>query len=106
MCSVGRRSNLGPSDASATADCDYIKLGVLNMSSWEYAMSTRHLIPDSKSNDATAADPQPIPPPDTVEGRRARRMNALKAVAGLWKDREDLPAEALEYQRAMRAEWL
>lgn len=68
-------------------------------------MSTMHLIPDSNPNDAALADQQPIPPADTVEGRRARRMMALKAVAGLWKDRADIPADALEYQRAMRAEW-
>ncbi|CAN7586871.1 hypothetical protein LJR289_004235 [Pseudoduganella sp. LjRoot289] len=42
---------------------------------------------------------------DTIEARRARRMAALKRVAGIWKDRPDIPADGLEYQRAMRAEW-
>ena len=42
---------------------------------------------------------------DTIEGRRARRMKALLPVAGLWVNRKDIPADGLEYQQAMRAEW-
>lgn len=42
---------------------------------------------------------------DTVEERRARRMAALRNVAGMWADRKDIPADGLEYQREMRAEW-
>jgi len=42
---------------------------------------------------------------DTVEERRARRMAALRKVAGMWADRKDIPADGLEYQREIRAEW-
>ncbi len=40
-----------------------------------------------------------------VEARRARRMAALKKVAGIWSLRSDIPADGLEYQRDLRAEW-
>lgn len=33
---------------------------------------------------------------------RARRRAALKKVAGIWAHREDLPADALEYERELR----
>ncbi|MBJ7313372.1 hypothetical protein ACFOLJ_12730 [Rugamonas sp. CCM 8940] len=36
---------------------------------------------------------------------RRRRAAALKRIAGLWADRKDIPADGLEYQREMRAEW-
>ena len=42
---------------------------------------------------------------DTIEARRARRMAALRKTAGMWADRKDIPADGLEYQREMRAEW-
>ncbi|MES3022906.1 MAG: hypothetical protein V4857_15135 [Pseudomonadota bacterium] len=42
---------------------------------------------------------------DTIEARRARRMAALKKVAGIWSQRSDIPADGLEYQRALRSEW-
>ncbi len=42
---------------------------------------------------------------DTAEERRARRMGALKQAAGIWAKREDIPADGLEYQRNLRAEW-
>ncbi|NVD97792.1 hypothetical protein [Massilia sp. BJB1822] len=42
---------------------------------------------------------------DTVEERRARRMKALKQAAGIWAKRQDIPADGLEYQRELRAEW-
>ncbi|WLI88593.1 hypothetical protein Q4S45_17985 [Massilia sp. R2A-15] len=41
---------------------------------------------------------------DSVEGRRARRMDALKLIAGIWKDRTDIPADGVEYQRQLREE--
>jgi hypothetical protein len=37
---------------------------------------------------------------DTIEARRARRMAALKKVAGIWSQRPDIPADGLEYVRA------
>ena len=42
---------------------------------------------------------------DTIEARRARRMAALKKVAGIWSHRADIPADGLDYQRALRSEW-
>jgi hypothetical protein len=42
---------------------------------------------------------------DTIEARRARRMAALQKVAGIWSNRPDIPADGLEYQRRLRAEW-
>lgn len=39
------------------------------------------------------------------EQTRARRLGALKAVEGLWKDRTDIPKDGLAYQEEMRAEW-
>lgn len=41
---------------------------------------------------------------DTIEARRARRMAALKKVAGIWSDRPDIPPDGLEYQRELRPE--
>lgn len=42
---------------------------------------------------------------DTIEARRARRMAALKKVAGIWTHRRDIPADGLDYQRELRSEW-
>ncbi len=42
---------------------------------------------------------------DTIDVRRARRMAALKKVAGIWADRSDIPADGLIYQHDMRSEW-
>lgn len=42
---------------------------------------------------------------DTIEARRARRMAALRKVAGIWSDRTDIPADGLDYQQALRSEW-
>lgn len=47
-------------------------------------------------NDSGAIDP--------AENRRQRRLEALKTIAGLWADRDDIPADGLEYQRQMRSE--
>ncbi len=52
-----------------------------------------------------AAAKSVAPPTDSVEDRRARRMAALRKAAGMWANRKDIPADGLEYQRAMRAEW-
>lgn len=37
--------------------------------------------------------------------RERRRLGALKAIFGLWADREDIPKDGVEYQRQLRAEW-
>lgn len=68
-------------------------------------MATMHLTADSTANDATDKELPPVLHVETVEDRRARRMKALKAAAGLWAERKDIPADGLEYQSALRAEW-
>jgi hypothetical protein len=65
-------------------------------------MSTMHQPVEDPAPDATA---RPAPVQGTVEERRARRMAALRKVAGMWAEREDIPADGVEYQREMRAEW-
>ena len=51
------------------------------------------------------ADSKPRYDETTVEGRRARRKAALALIDGIWKDRTDIPADGLEYQRRLREEW-
>lgn len=36
---------------------------------------------------------------------RARRLEVLMGTFGMWKGREDLPQDGLQYQLEMRAEW-
>lgn len=36
---------------------------------------------------------------------RNKRIAVLKRIAGVWADREDIPADSVDYQRQMRAEW-
>lgn len=36
---------------------------------------------------------------------RARRLEVLMGTFGMWKGRQDLPQDGLEYQLEMRAEW-
>lgn len=63
----------------------------------------KHSLSDHRSLAAAADDT--LAAGDTVEARRARRMAALKKVAGIWLDRPDIPADGLEYQRELRSEW-
>lgn len=65
-------------------------------------MSTMQHPVENAARDATVKPPTTE---DTIEERRARRMAALRKAAGMWADRKDIPADGLEYQRAMRAEW-
>lgn len=46
-------------------------------------------------------------PASVVDDRtpRQRRIDALKRVAGIWADRKDIPADGLDYERELRAEW-
>jgi hypothetical protein len=44
-------------------------------------------------------------PASTVDERRARRLSAARRIAGLWANRPDIPADGLDYQRALRSEW-
>lgn len=69
-------------------------------------MSTMHYIPETEPNENTETERAQVPPFDSVEERRARRMKALKAVSGLWKDRKDIPDDGVDYQRLARSEWL
>ena len=39
---------------------------------------------------------------ESTEAGRARRMAALKKVAGIWAKRKDIPADGLEYERELR----
>lgn len=34
-----------------------------------------------------------------------RRIASLRSVAGIWADRTDIPADGLDYERALRNEW-
>jgi len=63
----------------------------------------KHSLVDHHVLDASATDEPDVE--DTIEVRRARRMAALKKVAGMWAHRPDIPADGLEYQREMRSEW-
>lgn len=54
---------------------------------------------------AKARCENPVAPEETIEQGRARRMAALRKIAGIWAEREDIPADGLVYQRALRAEW-
>ncbi|MFK3740939.1 hypothetical protein [Massilia sp. TN1-12] len=42
---------------------------------------------------------------DALLQARARRLAALKAAEGLWKDRTDIPRDGIEAQEQLRAEW-
>ena len=63
----------------------------------------KHSLDDHHMRDADVSDDSVVE--DTIEVRRARRMAALKKVAGIWAHRADIPADGLEYQRALRSEW-
>lgn len=63
----------------------------------------KHSLVDHHVLDASKADAPVVE--DTIEARRARRMAALKKVAGIWSHREDIPADGLDYQRKLRSEW-
>lgn len=45
------------------------------------------------------------PAPTQQEERHRRRIAALKAAEGLWKNRTDISKDGLEYQEQLRAEW-
>lgn len=36
---------------------------------------------------------------------RNKRIAALKRIAGIWANREDIPADSVDHQRQLRAEW-
>jgi hypothetical protein len=61
----------------------------------------KHSIINHHSVAVTTSDDQVLE--ESIEARRARRMAALRKVAGIWSDRPDIPADGLEYQRELRA---
>ncbi len=70
-------------------------------------MTTVHMHTDcapatEQSQDVTANDK---PKTEAQLQARKRRADALKRIAGIWAAREDLPADSLEYERELRAEW-
>ncbi len=67
------------------------------MATLKHSLSDHHVL-----DAVTTAEPVVE---DTIEVRRARRMAALKKVAGIWSQRPDIPADGLEYQRELRSEW-
>ena len=42
--------------------------------------------------------------PDPLVAARARRLLALQAAEGLWKDRTDIPKDGVKAQEQLRAE--
>jgi len=44
-------------------------------------------------------------PAGTVEEQHRRRLAAVKRAEGLWKDRDDIPKDGVEYQEKLRSEW-
>ena len=42
---------------------------------------------------------------DPLAAARARRLLALQAAEGLWKDRIDIPKDGVAAQEQLRAEW-
>ena len=52
------------------------------------------------------ADPaDAVPAHDALAQARARRLAALQAAEGLWKDRTDIPRDGVTAQEQLRAEW-
>lgn len=47
---------------------------------------------------------EPELPGIAKEEQRRRRIAALRAAEGLWKDRTDIPKDGVEYQNLIRAE--
>lgn len=45
------------------------------------------------------------PMSDAEIAARNRRIAVLKRIAGIWADRKDIPADSVDYQRQLRAEW-
>lgn len=64
----------------------------------------RHSLADHHVLNASVVNDDPVVE-ETIEARRARRMAALKKLAGIWAHRPDIPADGLDYQRELRSEW-
>ena len=59
----------------------------------------------TKEMDAQAEPSSALTKEDPLVQARARRLAALKAAEGLWKDRTDVPKDGVEAQEQLRAEW-
>lgn len=55
--------------------------------------------------ETSAPSSQPAADIEAIEERRARRITALRQIAGIWAHRTDIPADGLEYQRELRDRW-
>jgi hypothetical protein len=55
--------------------------------------------------DDIRAEPAEAPAQDALQQARARRLAALQAAEGLWKDRTDIPKDGVKAQEQLRAEW-
>jgi hypothetical protein len=44
-------------------------------------------------------------PAGTEEEQQRRRLEAVKRAEGLWKNRDDVPKDGVEYQEKLRSEW-
>nr|WP_315222936.1 hypothetical protein [uncultured Duganella sp.] len=55
--------------------------------------------------DLAASPGVPLQHDDPLEARQSRRLVALKAAEGLWKDRTDIPKDGVKYQNQLRGEW-
>jgi hypothetical protein len=53
---------------------------------------------DAPTVDAIAGDA-------SADAKRAKRLAAIMAMHGIWKDDPTKPQDGVEYQRAARAEW-
>lgn len=65
---------------------------------------------DQEQNKASSLEPSSsLPPlpgsPDPLAAARARRLAALQAAEGLWKDRTDIPKDGVAAQEQLRGEW-
>ena len=58
----------------------------------------KHSVSDHQVLSVAAAEPVKN---ETVEEGRARRVAALKKVAGIWSQRMDIPADGLDYLRQL-----
>ena len=58
-----------------------------------------------KADQPALAQTDAAEPIDSPQARRQRRLALLQPAEGLWKDRDDIPKDGVEYQRQLRSEW-
>jgi hypothetical protein len=57
------------------------------------------------TRDGTTGEPIDPQASEALAQARARRLAALQAAEGLWKDRTDIPKDGVQVQEQLRAEW-